>query len=112
MREKRGGVRDYLLSTTPLFFIHFYSFSPIFAHVIPLLFFPVLSSMFLLKLLRLTALCVAASTVVVLGAAAIVAVAALLAAGAPIVLSCLALEKTLTGHIEKNKEKWPESVDI
>ena len=68
--------------------------------------------MFLLKLLRLTVLCIAASTVVVLGSVAIVAAAALLAAGAPIVLLCLALEKTLTEHIEKNKEKWPETLDI
>ena len=68
--------------------------------------------MFLLKLLRLTVLCIAASTVVVLGTVAIVAAAALLAAGAPVVLLCLAVEKTLTEHIEKNKRKWPESVDI
>lgn len=68
--------------------------------------------MFLLKLLRLTVLCVAASTVVVLGSVAIVAAAALLAVGAPVVLLCLALEKTLTEHIEKNGEKWPETLDI
>ena len=68
--------------------------------------------MFLFKMLRFTVLCVAASTVVVLGAAAIVAAAALLAVGAPVVLSCLALEKTLTEQIEKNGEKWPETLDI
>lgn len=66
----------------------------------------------LFKLLRITVLCIAASTVVVLGTVAIVAAAALLAAGAPVVLLCLAVEKTLTEHIEKNKRKWPESVDI
>jgi hypothetical protein len=41
-----------------------------------------------------------------------VAAAALLAVGAPVVLLCLALEKTLTEHIEKNTEKWPETLDI
>ena len=66
----------------------------------------------LFKLLRFTVLCIAASTVVVLGSVAIVAAAALLAAGAPVVLLCLAAEKTLTEHIEKNKEKWPETLDI
>ena len=66
----------------------------------------------LFKLLRFTVLCIAASTVVVLGAAAIVAAAALLAVGAPIVLVCLATEKTLTEQIEKNGEKWPETLDI
>jgi len=68
--------------------------------------------MFLLKLLRLTALCVAASTVVVLGAAAISVLAVLLGAGAVIVLPCLAIEKMVTKLAEKNRRKWPESVDV